>query len=800
MSNGKIKRKPALVNKLIKDLRAVLTGCGLRDDPPLICAAAAVLGLARAALCPASVRPFLQPGFEELACMMALASGHSKKAGPLRLDTTEFGSKTTALVTPLLSHPHDQILQRLFAQLREIASDSQIATLVDDPLCTGWIYQALLKQQSSETRKNPDWRKRFRNGVSPAEIPHMTQWFTPDWIAQYLVAETIDALPEGITNERFLDPACGAGHILLPAFNMLVNKKRATGSTAEEAMKAVLSDQLYGLEIDGALSEHSSFALYLAARQQMTEAIPLPLPNIFTFTTRHDDKTRKNQNECWQQSAGSLWLGVDKPPDTLALDHFGTTIDLDRLPSVYSLIATNPPYLSHRLMPDPVSSFLKEHYPAAQYDLYAAFLSLSQRLLHENGRLAVICQQSFLTIQRYQKLRSELMESLTMRAIVQLGPGAFDAKSGEKANNAIIVWQKCRPGDNDVIRCWQLLDSNNKRLAQEAGLVNLPPTEVEAAHATALFSSVVSAPFTFWCPREISSLFQTCMQLESSETGLRCVNGLFTCDNKRFVKRYDELAESDLKDYAPYDKGGGYKWFHTTPYMVLWRENGAEIRRYRLERGQSASLPGEDFYFRSGVTYSYIGTKGFKARLLSRDSIFDIASSAIFSQSIDNLYIVGFLNSALARFMLGVLNPTINFQIGDLRRLPFVAPTRDVEDQVAGMAGEAIEIARQLETFFPRSKSFQGAALNRYCGKTNEERFARHMSYIEHCNRLEQDIQNRIDETIFDLYQISADTRSLVRQDPWVKRGHEQFCKAPTFKKCLQEQQETTPATFLYQT
>ena len=106
---------------------------------------------------------------------------------------------------------------------------------------------------------------------------------------------------------------------------------------------------------------------------------------------------------------------------------------------------------------------------------------------------------------------------------------------------------------------------------------------------------------------------------------------------------------------------------------------------------------GERFYFRQGITYSYIGTKGFKARLLSPGSVFDIASSALFSDEIDLSYMLGFLNSSLIRFILGTLNPTVNFQIGDLRRIPMRKPSHDTEREVAALAMEAVDLARVIQ-------------------------------------------------------------------------------------------------------
>ena len=199
----------------------------------------------------------------------------------------------------------------------------------------------------------------------------------------------------------------------------------------------------------------------------------------------------------------------------------------------------------------------------------------------------------------------------------------------------------------------------------------------------------------------------------------------------------------------PMTKVAVQKWYRTTPYLLHWKENGDEIRHFRKSRGQAFALPGEDYYFKSGVTYSYIGTRGFKARMLSPNSIFDIASSAVFSESLDNLYILGFLDSALVCFLLGVLNPTINFQIGDLRRLPFVEPGESVEKSVAQWSGMCIALARLIESLDPSSPEFSKAILRGTDETEWESQYSKYEQIIANVNGQERLFQREIDNAIF---------------------------------------------------
>ena len=431
-------------------------------------------------------------------------------------------------------------------------------------------------------------------------------------------------------------------------------------------------------------------------------------------------------------------------------------------------------------MPDELTRYLIEHYPNAKYDLYAAFLTLSTRLLESGARLSLICQQSFLSIQRYQNFRDDLNGDCDIEAIALLGSGTFLAKPGEKTNNVIITLRK-RTLDQDTsastLRCWQMLSAGEKLGAESVGLKNKPANIV--SYSRVAKASTSAAPLLFLHPLEVEQLFEIHPALESDRSGVACSNGLFTCDNKRFLKHFAEVPAADRHHYVPYDKGGGHKWFRTTPHLLLWENDGEEIRQFRKSRGQSRALPGEEYYFKPGVTYSYIGTRGFKARMLSPNSIFDIASSALFTDGLDINYLLGFLNSSLACYLLGILNPTINFQIGDLRRLPFKQPTPEVSYQVGKLAEQALRLAKRCEEIDPTSAAFDVAS----SASSAKEAYATYVSLSSTLSLEEQKLQTEIDHLILDLYTLSGALRTNISADPWVSRSRQLLVKIMPFKR-----------------
>lgn len=669
----------------------------------------------------------------------------------LNIDATQFGAKLTGL---LLDKEFLAAGPEFLESLAEIFLEPGSQEILSDPMIVGWAYQCLIFERRKELPSRD---------ICLTDLPALTQWFTPDWISKFLVSETLNAL--GDEKEFcFIDPCLGTGHIFVEALKQRL-KRKAT-SSPELAIGQILASELFGCDLDRTVVYIAGFSIYLACRD-LARLCELPLPQIYHFDG---------------VGFGSLLLS-DADRSKAKLFGLEGMVDVSKLKRSYSAVITNPPYLSHRLMPKELSAFLKKAYPSGRFDLYAAFIKLCMNLVEDNGVFALICQQSFMSITRYEELREELLDRFALRALVQLGSGVFASRKGEKVSNAIIIAQLQK--QSGTTEGWRILSVDEQALAQRRGIRQLPKVDVPAE----FFRNFPGSQFAFWCPNEIRQLFEL-PALESPESGIESSNGLFTCNNKRFLKYFWQVEAHESDQFVPYDKGGGSKWYYTTPLMLDWQDKGDVIRAYRKERGQSTALPGERHYFRPGVTYSYIGTRGFKARLLSPDSIFDIASSALFCD--DPQYLLGFLNSSLARFLLGLLNPTINFQIGDLRRLPYKKPCDETRKVVTDAVSKAIAIARKLETYDKRSPNYLGPVLRGYT-KSNAsdgelvEACRLHRENLSLLNDEESLLQEKIDLAIFDLYGISNETRKLIAIDPWVVRNEKLISELPTDKQLLAE-------------
>lgn len=560
-----------------------------------------------------------------------------------------------------------------------------------------------------------------------------TQVFTPAGIAKHLAAEVFEGQP--VIEASLLDPACGAGHLLIPAAEhwlSLANLDRQTDK--KELLTVLFSQVITGLDIDSKLLQLCGFAFYLLARDKHSELCELPPPRLFLGKSAVGSLTLA-VDEC----NGKDWAGIDES----AVDLKNTT---------YNQIVMNPPYLSTRIMGDTTADFLRQHYPDSAGDLYTAFIELAAKLLASGGKLSMIVQQSFLSVQRYRAFRLKLLEQCHISSCLTLGSGTFSARPGEKVNSAILTLEKKGGSTGEVTAAKERRMIRVGRMeANHLDSNDLNSNLIAEETALATMNAISGNPFAFDCPPGLANCFKSLPALSEID-GVAIVNGLFTCNNKMFVKLESELDASEKQLYVPYDKGGGQKWYHQTNYRLHWQDKGESIRQYRKERGQSRALPGEEFYFKPGLTYSYIGTTGFKARLLSENSIFDIASSAIFSEAIDHHYLLGFLNSSLAIYLLGVLNPTINFQIGDLRRLPFCPPSADAASQVATLVKAAITLVRNYQE---NPLSIEAAEII----------------------AAERSLQEEIDTIICELYQIDRATEVIIKDNEWVVGSRKKLIK-----------------------
>ncbi len=659
----------------------------------------------------------------------------------------------------------DSILSRAAAALSEEACR--------DVEVIGWLYQFYISERKDEVFAG------FKKGkkASAAEIPAATQLFTPHWIVRYLVENSLGRLwmlnhpssrliekmdyyvapvgeetdfleissPEELT---VIDPACGSGHMLTYAFDLLYAIYEEEGYAPSEIPELILTRNLYGTEIDLRAGALAAFALTMKARdKQRTFLNKRGEPNICVIAptafssdevnflvTRDGD--RHAEDAFWNQFARADALGSLIAPDPELTVRFARRLQMlnagddilkvdllaraaltvrraEYLSRRYHVVVANPPYMGNKSMGAELSAFGKQTYPLSKSDLYAMFLERSVSLALPSGYAALVAMQSWMFLSTYANLRESILANETVATLAHLGASAFDTISGEIVQTAAIVLERCaRPRQQGVY-----LDATAGRneAAKSSTLRSLAAGEIsDGRYEVNAFdlSIIPGMPVAYWLSPAARNLFAEHKPLGDA---IHITGGMTTGDNERFIRRWFEVSQSrtchsarsaseaveSRRRWFPYNKGGGARsWFGNRDFYVNWEDDGREILATDRATPRSRAR-----YFQESLTYSATGSTSLSIRYSEPGFIFDAKGSSCFSDSGSLLSSLGYLASSTASYLLRALNPTIEFQTGDLSRLPNV-PGGD-EGLVRGL----IDIAKKDEARQETCWDFTGSPL-----------------------------------------------------------------------------------------
>jgi len=586
-------------------------------------------------------------------------------------------------------------------------SELRPVLLADD--CLARVYQAVnAPALEAAYRGTTRDRRRF----TAEEIPAVTQLFTPPWVVDFLLHNTLAKQwlqwhpgsslaaelnwltgkipppaarrPRTAREIRLLDPACGTGNFLVAAVGLL---SRMYLEELERAGRPGWPDEpsVRGpAEIPAAIVRHNLHAMDIdpIALQLAGESLAIKL------------RTPPNEREANLRLGDAL---LDPSPGGFAAG--------------FDVIATNPPYLSARNMPAETAARLKRRYPAAGRDAYACFILRSLEFLRQGGRAGLLTMQSFMFTGSFEKLRRHVASASSLETLAHFGPALFDlGNPGTLQTAAFTLRRRDEEGGTDppvvAVRLTDLPNADAKCAALLDAVASRDAKRVYRLAARDL-TSLPRYSWSYWTPREIRGLFATLPRLKSLA---RPRQGLATTDNLRFVRYWWEVqAHAAGGKWFPYVKSGQFRrWHQSPPHRVNWADDGAEIKaaivdRYPYLDGQWEWVAkNTSHYFRPGVTYSYLTSGRFSARLLPAGCIFDVAGSSLFPE--DPLAILGVLNSSIARRLLDVINPTVNHQVGDLAELP-VPP--DGSAELRGCVRRAVDAQCRLDAYDEATPDFR---------------------------------------------------------------------------------------------
>lgn len=441
----------------------------------------------------------------------------------------------------------------------------------------------------------------------------------------------------------------------------------------------------------------------------------------------------------------------------------------------YDAVVTNPPYLSRRNAGKELADFLADAYPRSKGDLYTAFIQRCAGMLGEGGRLGMISQQSFMFISSYEKLRAALLEEHAIETVTHVGPRAFAEIGGEKVNTVLFVLRRegeNRRGDAAVGTYFRLVgepEADAKRRGFERALARMNEGEDDPAVFRCRqgdLKAIPGAPWVYWITPGLRRLFTTLPKLADDSPPRQ---GLATADNFRFLRFWWEVGNKRIaygcadarearqsgKRWFPYMKGGNTRWLGDQEYIVNWGQDGAEIKEHILFRYSYLNgkwewvVKNTEFYFRRGVTFPKISSGSFSARLSPGGFIFAEAGSSLFPE--DVYLVLAVMNSTFAVYALRLINPTVNFQVGDLARLP--VPTQS-SNTLHQLVEEAVGLARAESAEDETTYDFVAPP----CWRTGPEDVWRRRARLA-------EVEAEIDEEVYRLYAISAEDRAAIEAE-----------------------------------
>ena len=532
------------------------------------------------------------------------------------------------------------------------------------------------------------------------------------------ISEDGDTLnPESIT---VLDPACGSGHILVEAYDCLKAIYIERGYRSRDIPRLILENNLYGIDIDTRAAQLASFALLMKAREDDRRLFSNP-PKLNIIALQDSQPERL---DAFSQDLASTGIAQTDLKELLDLfEHastFGSLIQIpaafakklsdletklntalesgdifaqqsaqELLPLVqqaillakqYDAVIANPPYMGGGKMNAILKDFAKKKFPDSKSDLFSMFIERGFAWCKDSGFNSMVTMQSWMFLSSYEAMREKLLQDRTIQTMAHLGARAFSEISGEVVQTTAFVMQGQHiNGFKPVF--FRLVDTeqDQKEIELRSGHNCFDSTIQDD------FKKIPGSPIAYWLTETDRKVFTESVELKDISS---IKQGLATCNNNLFLRAWQEVSilkvgfgNTDLeqaycsaKKWFPYNKGGGFrKWYGNNEFLVNWEDNGLAIHDYsNLPLDYSgAPVRAKNFYFREGITYGLISSYGFSARRVYGGFIFDVGGSMIFPR-LDITKLQAFLCSKLVERFLQVLNPTLNYQVGDIQKLPIL--------------------------------------------------------------------------------------------------------------------------------
>lgn len=658
----------------------------------------------------------------------------------------------------------------------------------------GWMYQYYNTEPKDKVFA--DLKKNIK--ISKQNIPAATQLFTPDWIVRYMVENSLGRLwyeghpdfdksdwkyyldeasqepqveqqlkdiraqyakmePEQL---KVIDPCMGSGHILCYLFDVLMQIYLDNGYSKREAVRSILENNLFGLDIDKRAAQFAYFSVMMKAREYDSNFFSrsnIPQPRVYDIqesnwlggaykhemgnflnSQQHRDTLNylldafvdakeygsilqikplnyEGLKEAWETSAAAtahdanmaMWYDAAKDAVAQLIEQ------AVMLSQKYDAVVTNPPYMGSSGMGANLTNFVKKYYPDSKSDLFAVFIEVCSHMAAEKRYQAMITQHAWMFLSSYEKLREKMLLTETVN-MAHLGARAFEEIGGEVVQTTSFV--RCRTHIDGYKGTYcRLIEPTSQQGKEDMFLAGGNRYFVNQDN----FAKIPGRPVAYWASTGALENY-VCMGSVSDMGEGRI--GLITGDANRFLRLWSEVdfkrigfdihsneesVKSGLK-WFPTQKGGDFrKWYGNLDYIVNWENDGYEMKydNYMGKRVRSHNYNG-DLGFKKAITWTTISSGNFACRFSGDGFIYDTAGPFFHVTDDRKLYmLLAFLDSKVANFYLKIMNPTINFPPGYIQAIPFSKECQT--DQIENLSKSCTDMSKNDWDAFETSWDFK---------------------------------------------------------------------------------------------
>lgn len=555
-----------------------------------------------------------------------------------------------------------------------------------------------------------------------------------------------------IEEVKIIDPAMGSGHMLTYCFDMLSDIYEDLGWSKRDAILSIIKNNIYGLEIDKRAGQLASFAIFMKAREKFSRFFKVLermeddekiLINTLTIKESNDISERiqnlikenglvhlekllagfydakeygsilklesieikdlyrelEELEEIYRKQ-GQLSLSYSsvenidfrKEYELIEKLIYQYKIMIDK----YDIVITNPPYMGGKGFSDKLKKYVEKNYKDSKGDLFAVFIEKCNEFIKENRYTAMITMHSWMFLSSFENLRKQIIEKREIQSLNHLGTRAFEELGGEVVQTVSwVVKNKAPEKKGTYIR---LVDYNNAQWKEEEFFNNKNYYSADQKE----FKKIPGSPIAYWVSDRVREIFEKNQKLGEIAQPRK---GNSTSDNNRFLRLWFEVEKNNFKlnsinlkedslkiKWFPYNKGGGFrKYYGNNEYLINWLNDAEEIRKI-----PTAVIANYDFFTKEGLTWSTVSSAKLSVRNFGEGFIFDNGGCCLFSEKDIKYILLGLLNSKVFTILFGNISPTLNFQSGDIAKIPIIIEKDEIKkNNINEITKQNINIAKE---------------------------------------------------------------------------------------------------------